>query len=553
MATIETRINETTGEEEIIIKDISNDLNGLIDEINKFRSKEKQNNPNSDKTEKIFITESLDFYEQTIDLEINFSDCVFEKKVKLYNCTFLHRAYLDNTTFEDLVDFYGCTFKEPQQFYKTDFDKVAIFSNATFEQEAQFIYCTTTSSSYISFQSAKFKMGIDVARANFNCKVSCWDMQVEDEGLREAVNSEYYLTDFNFEWLKKIAEKHIPNRIKDNKKLKEYIFKTNSKILSEIRNCITSWEKKEFDTNINIEQSKWTSASKKLRESMRFIKNNFYAENNRIEGSQFEKKELEIYRKEVKSQPNRFTKQLTSNNEPSTQWEKWLKYYDTSIFLQIFSLLLIGLMLFLYIIYTHYLFYGATLLFFIITMGSHLICKERTIKKSIKQNNYIPYILILASICLYFIALYDIHHIKNNYNSIIVYITFLAIFIAFGFTYLFFNEDKILLFLNKNSNDFGVSWIVGVNFTILVGLITYLPILGYLYQNNCISFDLSINGLGNFFQNFGEILNPLKWTNLCLFNTEPTGWIYVWIFIGRIFIGYGYYQTIQAFRKYGKS
>ena len=25
------------------------------------------------------------------------------------------------------------------------------------------------------------------------------------------------------------------------------------------------------------------------------------------------------------------------------------------------------------------------------------------------------------------------------------------------------------------------------------------------------------------------------------------------LFIGRIFIGYGYYQTIQAFRKFGKS
>ena len=28
---------------------------------------------------------------------------------------------------------------------------------------------------------------------------------------------------------------------------------------------------------------------------------------------------------------------------------------------------------------------------------------------------------------------------------------------------------------------------------------------------------------------------------------------YLILFIGRIFIGYGYYQTIQAFRKFGKS
>lgn len=484
---------------------------------------------------------------------IDFSNSTFQQNVKLYKCTFKSTAKFNNTTFNNLVDFYGCIFEQPQQFFKTDFNEVAIFSNATFEKETQFIYCKTKSSSYISFQSAKFKMGIDVARANFNCKVSCWDMKVEDEGLREAVNSEYYLTDFNFEWLKKIAEKHIPNRIKDNKKLKESIFKTNSKILSEIRNCITSWEKKEFDTNINIEQSKWTSASKKLRESMRFIKNNFYAENNRIEGSQFEKKELEIYRKEVKSQPNRFTKQLTSNNEPTTPWEKWLKYYDTNILLQIFSLLLIGLMLFLYIIYTHYLFYWLTLIFFIIVLGCHLIHNKLIIKNSIKQNNYIPYTIMLMSICAYFMALYDIYSIKNDDNSFIIDIIFGVIFIAFGTTYLFFNEDKILLFLNKNSNNFGASWMVGVNFTILVSLITYSLILLVLYLDNCIKLDISIKGLGNFLQNMGEIMNVTKWTQLKLFDLNITGWSYVWLFIGRIFIGYGYYQTIQAFRKYGKS
>lgn len=443
------------------------------------------------------FSEDASFKDATFKNKVDFKNTIFHNKVRFHHCKFHHWVEFENTTFNKLVDFYDAKFFAPQQFHLTDFMDRAIFSDATFDKEAQFIHCKVESSSTINFHSTTFNKGLDISRSNFNlCKVSFWDIRIS--GLNEALSSELYKNNFG-----------------DN----EYL----------------------------------PSVPKKLCESMRFIKNNFYSENNRIEGSQFEKKELEIYRKEVKSQPNRFIKQLTGNNEPTTQWEKWLKYYDTSFILQINSLFIIGLMLFLYIISTHHLFYGATLLFFIITMGSHLTCKKQTIKNSIKQNNYIPYILILASICLYFIALYDIHHIKNNDNSIIVYITFLAIFIAFGFTYLFFNEDKILLFLNKNSNDFGVSWIVGVNFTILVGLITYLPILGYLYQNNCISFDLSINGLGNFFQNFGEILNPLKWTNLCLFNTEPTGWIYVWIFIGRIFIGYGYYQTIQAFRKYGKS
>lgn len=578
MATIETRKNKETGKDEIIIKDINNDLNGLIDIINKFRSKEKQNNPNSDKIEKIFITESLDFYEQTVDLEVNFSDCIFKKKVKLYNCTFLHRAYFDNTTFEDLVDFYGCTFKESQQFYKTDFNRVAIFSNATFEKEAQFIYCTTDiSSSYISFQSAKFKKGLDIARANFNCKVSCWDIQVEDKGLNNAMQSKYYLLDFDFYWLKKEIRKHLPND-----EIINMIDRENTSIETDINEIFSPQRVPE---NITNEIKKLTPVPKKLRESMRFIKNNFYAENNQIEGLEFYKKEMDIYQKEITS--SKKDKNTLSLKEDTKQkccisqiknifsWiENTKENHTMSYYLCIFILITLILSAYLY-----WKSYWAFWIFFVLYFCMiRLEIKLKNVKNAIKNSNYIPYVLLLFSTFLPLLPIYNHFDYKNNdkvynlvmdikqffntYNIssfidsdwalIIIYpIGFIALLLAISFDF----RDRILLFLNKISNNFGTNWMAGVNFTILIGLITLLPIIWLIdfNYNDILFFDPSPNGIGNFLYNLGQIINIAEWSDIKIYGTEITSWSYVWLFIGRIFIGYGYYQTIQAFRKYGKS
>lgn len=532
MATIGTRINETTGEEEIIIKDINNDLNNLLNIIAQVREEEKQQEI---KTRKIFITEDIIFndifsdnieiYNCVFEKKIDFSDCRFEKKIKLYNCTFLRRAYFNNTTFKDLVDFYGCTFKEPQQFHKTDFNRVAIFSNATFEKEAQFIYCTTdTSSSYISFQSAKFKKGFDIARANFNCKVSCWDIQVEDKGLLEAINSDYYFSDFNLKWL---------DENRNNKK----------------------------------ELAKWTPASKKLRESMRFIKNNFYAENNQIEGLEFYKKEMDVYEKELKSN-------LKGHHNSNKEKIKSKKNWTEIILVALFIILLI-----IYLLGNEDIYWALIIIF---SVHSEFAINKLNVKKqdiidNLKENPLVnSTLLILTAGCiyLYFSTLYQYPQETCKLSWVIFGIGILV-------PVLFITEltkDNIILLLNKHSNNFGTDWVRGVIFTTMCGLITF----SLMANKSELKWDISIEGFNRVLNNTIKIIN--------VFDTNPfdkennkedkennkdckaenkenkknekdddilfsniNGITFFILIIGRIFIAYGSYQTVQAFRKYGKS
>lgn len=114
-------------------------------------------------------------------------------------------------------------------------------------------------------------------------------------------------------------------------------------------------------------------------------------------------------------------------------------------------------------------------------------------------------------------------------------------------------REYTLLYLNRISNSFGMSWGQGVLFTCITALfffvlINYLGMpapfsenipkgetcFGYLWENY-----LNMFYLLDFKEKFskGIILNPFGET---LF------------FVSKIFVSYGIYQTISAFRKYGK-
>jgi hypothetical protein len=65
-----------------------------------------------------------------------------------------------------------------------------------------------------------------------------------------------------------------------------------------------------------------------------------------------------------------------------------------------------------------------------------------------------------------------------------------------------------------------------------------------------ISYDL------NFLAGFKRFLNPLRYVELeDLFKEMKlsfNGWSHFWDLLGRISVTYGVYQTIQAFRRFGK-
>lgn len=116
------------------------------------------------------------------------------------------------------------------------------------------------------------------------------------------------------------------------------------------------------------------------------------------------------------------------------------------------------------------------------------------------------------------------------------------------------SQDALMFNLNNLSNKHKSSWLRGIGFTLSAAIIFY---------------SLSIFSSGEFFisfENFYEtfnsnlkaivvFLNPVHNPNYILDifninNSDLNGWYYALDFIGRIFIGYGIYQTIQAFRKF---
>lgn len=193
--------------------------------------------------------------------ETCFAGTTFEKKVRFLSCIFHQHTSFNNTTFNDLVDFYGATFKFPQQFRKTDFNSVAVFNYTVFEKEAQFIYCSNKPSSYINFQNSIFKKGLDISRSNFTCSMAFWGIQIDDNGILKAFSSQLYKEDFNTK-----------------------------------------------DSENNNDSKDSIKTAQKLRESIRYIKNNFLSENNKIEALNFYKKEMEIYRKEISISKNKKSK-----------------------------------------------------------------------------------------------------------------------------------------------------------------------------------------------------------------------------------------------------
>lgn len=112
------------------------------------------------------------------------------------------------------------------------------------------------------------------------------------------------------------------------------------------------------------------------------------------------------------------------------------------------------------------------------------------------------------------------------------------------------NEDTISLFFNRFSSNFGTSWWQGIKFTFFITLLFYVLFLSTFYEE--IKFMWTWNAFGKTAKHFVEFLNITKW-DIKPFGITSYSWGYIILFIGRIFIGYGYYQTIQAFRKFGKS
>ena len=112
-----------------------------------------------------------------------------------------------------------------------------------------------------------------------------------------------------------------------------------------------------------------------------------------------------------------------------------------------------------------------------------------------------------------------------------------------------FSRESLLLWLNKYSNDFNRSWTRGVKFTLLTTLIFYF-IINYLgTDTQYFVIDFKFQNFGEVFEGYLSLLDIFDLSNV----SQPmqlTIWGKMLLFIAKIVIAYGSWQTIYAFYKY---
>lgn len=426
------------------------------------------------------------------DITISFSNAKFYENIRFHHCDFYSSINFENTTFEKLVDFHGAIFCEAQPFHFTDFSEKAIFANVKFKKEVQFLYCKIKPDSYIRFESSIFERGLEISRSNFRRNINFWDITIDKEGEQEIfrnLNNQHY---------------------KDIKYIDDF----------------GKYPTKEV-----------AMVYRQIRETYRIIKDDFYAQNNRIEGLNFYEKEISVYLEEKRLSKTKKEEKYESNCYKKIKRDK---IFYSLIIIMVITIILWGC-------YKYFIFYIILIISFVLVLVERWYKNKEKLKSKniLKQNNYFSFIFLIIGIIFYLIWIYEAMNTIHYFVISYIFLFFSAVFL-----YFYQERDRIILWLNKNSNSFGTDWVVGINFTLLIALISSMIILSMTPH---IVFSFDTEGIENFIRTLVEILNITEWTDIKILNKEPNTWQYILMFFSRIFIGYGYYQTIQAFRKFGKS
>lgn len=115
----------------------------------------------------------------------------------------------------------------------------------------------------------------------------------------------------------------------------------------------------------------------------------------------------------------------------------------------------------------------------------------------------------------------------------------------------FTSKENFLLFLNKYSNEFGLSWLRGLKFTLIITFIFYWLINYFGMEEPIFVVDWRFSNFEYVFKGYINLLNIISF-NKEIFQFRLTAIGELIFLMSRVFIAYGIYQTISAFRKYGK-
>lgn len=490
----------------------------LFDVIDKLRKVHKE--------ETLVFTEEIKIIGKTIDKEFNFSNCIFQEDIDFSSCTFNKKSsfsYIKNnqgeiianaSIFEKRVNFSKVIFKESVNFSGTKFStKIEIddnskiivnFGGVKFEENTRFHYTKFYNS--VNFENASFEKLVDFYSAHFYRA------------------QQFHFTDFldraifsNTEFDEEVQFLHcrVDTRV-SYIRFESTIFRRGLDISrSNFNTNVSFWDIKIEEEGVlyifnNLESVEYANdfrtlgktpeVYKQIRETYRIIKDSFYRQNNKIEGLYFYEKEMSVYQRE--------------------QFEK-LGYNR-------------------------------------LKRLKKLITEKRISDFYPKMRNSSKDFTIKKLIIIFLGIIYLLFYIKTIYETKGDPIIFVFSLIPILLFILFYLKDIILLLLNRISNYFGTDWVRGVVFTMTIGsVVSY-----FLLRENYNLWHIDIYDINAWKQSIGfliKIINivdmkPFKESEnslVKLVNNNDTNNII--LFIGRIFIGYGYYQTIQAFRKFGKS
>ena len=114
-----------------------------------------------------------------------------------------------------------------------------------------------------------------------------------------------------------------------------------------------------------------------------------------------------------------------------------------------------------------------------------------------------------------------------------------------------FSEEGLLLWLNKYSNNYNRSWFRGIKFTLIIALIAYFALNYFGMQQPFFEIDWHFNGFGEVLVGYLSLLDIFNLIgNSTMFELTPIGKLLMFLF--KIIIAYGEWQTIYAFYKYKK-
>ncbi len=115
-------------------------------------------------------------------------------------------------------------------------------------------------------------------------------------------------------------------------------------------------------------------------------------------------------------------------------------------------------------------------------------------------------------------------------------------------------SELFVIFMNRISNNHGLSWLRAICFTLLSGFIFFTLFLlcldepYYSFEWKGIEQFIEVHSMT--FRYFIEFINPAHKISY-MDNFSPSGWSFIFDLLGRISIGYGVYQALTSFRKYG--